>query len=67
MARDVEVVVDPLVCYTEQRQEKQYLIIQLQEILDYVQQYPTEDQNMVVSRWIDKHAASFRKKWEKAK
>ncbi len=45
--------------------ERRFFQSQINEIRRYVQQFPNENQNTVVMRWIEDHAATYRKNWEK--
>ncbi|MBF0286925.1 MAG: hypothetical protein HQM14_03835 [SAR324 cluster bacterium] len=45
--------------------EQRFFQSQINEIQRYVQQFPNEHQNKVVMRWIEDHAAEYRKHWEK--
>ncbi|MBF0287701.1 MAG: hypothetical protein HQM14_07765 [SAR324 cluster bacterium] len=52
-------------CMPTVMEEKRYLEAQLLEIRQYIERYPNDDPNVVAHRWIDRHAASFRRRWAK--
>lgn len=43
---------------------QQFAEAQIEEIQKYVKQYPHENQNHVILRWIDLYAADFRLSWK---
>lgn len=47
-----------------QSNEKDFLLDQIQEISQYLRQYPNEDPNGLVLQWIEKHAATYRNLWQ---
>ena len=47
-----------------QMREQRFFMDQIQEIRRYVQRYPSEMTSHLVWRWIEEHAAEYRRLWE---
>ena len=43
--------------------DEAFIRSQLGEIQRYIENFPGEHEDQIVMRWISRHAASYRKKW----
>ena len=44
--------------------QRRFIQSQINEIRRYVEQYPNENPNTVILRWIEEHASKYREIWE---
>lgn len=44
--------------------QQRFIQSQINEIRRYVEQYPNENPNAVILRWIEERASEFRENWE---
>ena len=45
--------------------QQRFIQLQINEIRRYIEQYPHENPNTVILRWIEERASEFRENWEK--
>ncbi len=44
--------------------QRRFMLSQVKAIRRYVQQYPNENPNLVIMRWVELYAEDYRRTWE---
>ncbi len=48
-----------------EKQDEEFIQRQIQTMQDYVKQFPKAEHESITFKWIEQHAAAYRRNWEK--